>query len=480
MARLRSCASVVLVLLAMAHPGWAACPRTCASRPEGCGKGFGTVAYVVSTCRVMPGRKMLGTQELRIHRSGCDPITVLRFSNTEPVDDFFGLCAILGQNHQGTSSTVAGVFHRIGVSMDGQAIVFEVTNDFQILVGRLPLAPEEKGFFYIRADGTGLRRLGPASRDPTGRLFEFMGTPSVNVTSRLSFSSDDQRVVFTDLAPGPDGVVTEQLFTMEISTGEQRQVTRFAAAEPPPPGQRIIGSPTFVSPQTVTFDYGVGQERNPLQIDIDGTNLRRPDLPDDPLADGGHVVQQFRHSRRGYRLFQVEFPGPAANEYPVGQPTDLFRSIANRHWVQLTNFRRDDTRAYVNRSKDVLFMASADPVGENPFHACQLFRMSPLGSGLRQVTHFNEGRPSIEGCDITVRPGCGLREVNQFSHAPTLLFYSDCDPFGTNPDGAQIFAIRWNGSRMHQLTHTRGVTRAADGSVLELDIPGPVARGGSR
>jgi hypothetical protein len=106
--------------------------------------------------------------------------------------------------------------------------------------------------------------------------------------------------------------------------------------------------------------------------------------------------------------------------------------------------------------------------------------MSSLGFGLRQLTHFNEGQPSIEGCDITVRRGCGVRGVDQYSHSPAIVFYSDCDPLGSNPDGAQIFSMRWNGSRMRQLTHTRGVTRAADGSVLEVEIPGPVARGGPR
>jgi hypothetical protein len=219
-----------------------------------------------------------------------------------------------------------------------------------------------------------------------------------------------------------------------------------------------------------------------LQIDIDGTNLRPPDQPDAPLAGGGHVVQQFRRSRRDYRIFVVQFPGPAANadEYHEGPPTDLFRNIANRHWIQLTNFRWTDTRAYVNRLSDVLFMSSADPVGENPFHTCQFFRTSSLGFGLRQLTHFNEGQPSIEGCDITVRRGCGVRGVDQYSHSPAIAFYSDCDPLGTNPDGAQVFAMRWNGSEMRQLTHTRGVTRAADGSVLEVEIPGPVARGGRR
>jgi hypothetical protein len=479
MTRLAS-ASFVLLLIAVADAGSAACPRTCASTPEGCAKGFGTLAYVVSTCRVVPGRKMIGAQELRIHRSGCDPITVLRIANAEPVDDYFELCATLGQNHLGSASPLAGVFHRLGVSTDGQAIVFEVTNAFQRLVGPVPRAPEEQGFFHIRADGTGLRRLGPASRDPTYRLFDYRGDPAVTTMTRVVFSSDDRRVVYTDLAPGPDGVVTEQISTMEIASGQQRQVTHLQAGEPPPPGMRIIGSPFFLTPRTVSFDYPVGEGRQPFQIDIDGTNLRRPDLPDAPLAGGGRIVQQFRRSQRDYRIFLAQFPGPAVNEYHDGPPTDLFRDIATRYWVQLTNFRWNDTRAYVSRRSDVVFMTSADPVGENPFHNCQFFRMSPLGFGLRQVTHFNEGQRSIEGCDITIRRGCGVREVDQYAHSPAIAFYSDCDPLGTNPDGAQVFSMRWDGSRMRQLTHTRGVTRAADGSVLEVEVPGPVARGGRR
>ena len=57
-------------------------------------------------------------------------------------------------------------------------------------------------------------------------------------------------------------------------------------------------------------------------------------------------------------------------------------------------------------------------------------------------------------------------------------FYSDCDPFGTNPNGSQVFAMRWDGSGLRQLTHTRGTTTATDGSVVEVEVPGPVARGG--
>jgi hypothetical protein len=466
--------------LLVAHPGWAACTRTCASRPEGCAKGFGTLAYVVSTCRVVPGGKQLGAQELRIHRSGCDPVTVLRVANAEPAADSLGLCAILGTNHQGTSSPVAGVFHRIGVTRDGRAVVFEINNAFQ-LIGRLPLAAEEQGFFYVRADGTGLRHLGPPSRDPTYRIFFIPDGASAAVATQLHFSSDHRRVAFTDLAPGPDGVETEQIFTLELATGERRQVTHLTAGEPPPPGRRTIDPPSFLTPRIIDFTHNVGDRSEPQQIDIDGTNLRRPELPDGPsLGGGGEVVQVIRRSRRDYGIFGVRFPGQAAND-PSAMPTELFRNISNRHALQLTNFGHSDTGAFGGRHADLLFYTSADPLGENRFNTCQLFRISPLATGLRQLTHFDEGRPSREGCDITVRPGCGLLGVNQFSHSQrAITFFSDCNPLGTNPDGAQVFAMRWNGARMRQLTHTRGVTLAPDGSVLEVEIPGPVARGGPR
>src|SRR5258706_8272047 len=100
MHRHRSCPWAALALVALTHSAWAVCGRTCASRPEGCDKGFGTLAYVVTTCRVV-GTSLIGAQELRVHRSGCDPVTVLRLANPEPEADPFGLCTILGRNHLG-------------------------------------------------------------------------------------------------------------------------------------------------------------------------------------------------------------------------------------------------------------------------------------------------------------------------------------------------------------------------------------------
>ena len=125
-------------------------------------------------------------------------------------------------------------------------------------------------------------------------------------------------------------------------------------------------------------------------------------------------------------------------------------------------------------------MASADPVGANPFRNCELFRISPLGLGLRQLTHFDQGRRSEDGCQLNPLPGCGIQALNAFpsDDSRALLYYSDCDPFGTNRDGSQVFAMHWNGSGVRQITDTRGVTRAADGSVAEVELPGPVAWGG--
>jgi hypothetical protein len=268
---------------------------------------------------------------------------------------------------------------------------------------------------------------------------------------------------------------------MELPGGKRRQVTHLTAGEPPPPYERVISPPTFLTPGIIDFWYHVGGTSELWRIDVDGTNLHRARLPEEPsLGSGGRVVQAFRRSRRDYDIFQVTFPGQAADD-PGRMPIELFRNVSDRYGLQLTNFGRSDTAAFWGRPRDLLFYASADPLGENPSHTCQIFRISPLATGIRQLTHLSQKGPSREGCDVTIRPGCGLLAVNQFGHAPrAITFFSDCDPLGTNPDGAQVFAMRWDGSRMRQLTHTRGVTRAADGSVLELEVPGPVARGGPR
>jgi hypothetical protein len=149
-----------------------------------------------------------------------------------------------------------------------------------------------------------------------------------------------------------------------------------------------------------------------------------------------------------------------------------------RDHIQLTNFNNIDTILLGAGTRNVLLWASADPLGTNPFHNCQIFRLSPLGGGLRQVTAFGEGVQSEEGCaHYDARPGCGIRSVPQDGVSRALLMYSDCDPFGTNPESSQVFAIEYDGSRLRQLTHTAGA-RTGDAGALEVELPGPVAAAG--
>ena len=55
-----------------------------------------------------------------------------------------------------------------------------------------------------------------------------------------------------------------------------------------------------------------------------------------------------------------------------------------------------------------------------------------------------------------------------------VVFDSSCDPFGTNPDGDLLFAMRPDGSGMRELTHTRGFVVEPDGTV-HAELSGPFA-----
>jgi hypothetical protein len=83
-----------------------------------------------------------------------------------PVPDPLGLCRLFGESRNGAFSIVGGAFQRLEVLPDGSAVVFEVTTQFSVYPSFTPEPPEE-GIFLVRADGSGLRRLGPASDVPT-------------------------------------------------------------------------------------------------------------------------------------------------------------------------------------------------------------------------------------------------------------------------------------------------------------------------
>jgi hypothetical protein len=58
----------------------------------------------------------------------------------------------------------------------------------------------------------------------------------------------------------------------------------------------------------------------------------------------------------------------------------------------------------------------------------------------------------------------------------SIVFEWQCDPFGLNPTGEQIFAMRVDGSGLRQLTNYAGRRDEPDGFSVEL--PGPTVYSG--
>jgi|SRR5262245_18843565 len=142
------------------------------------------------------------------------------------------------------------------------------------------------------------------------------------------------------------------------------------------------------------------------------------------------------------------------------------------------------------------FLASADPLGTNLFHVCQMFSIDTSGRGLRQVTHFEPSQPFdffsfTPGCfwygglpagGFNSRIGtCGsgigqtyYRVVFQDPVTEAVVFDSGCDPLRTNSGGEHIFAMRPDGHGLRELTDAAGLTTNPDGSI-RVELPGPFA-----
>jgi len=56
------------------------------------------------------------------------------------------------------------------------------------------------------------------------------------------------------------------------------------------------------------------------------------------------------------------------------------------------------------------------------------------------------------GCSLGFPPGCSVARAVQHGVTGTVVFYSSCDGFGTNPFGGQIFAMRPDVTKLRQLT----------------------------
>jgi hypothetical protein len=122
-----------------------------------------TLAYALTECRQSEPSSLSGQIRLFLQRGNCEPVAVPG-PTAQTVPDILGdACRrFLGETRFGPNEIVGGVFERLGVSLDGRRVVFEVSAEFSTIAGALP--PEQEGIFLVRADGSDLRRLGPASR----------------------------------------------------------------------------------------------------------------------------------------------------------------------------------------------------------------------------------------------------------------------------------------------------------------------------
>jgi hypothetical protein len=442
-----------------------------------------TLAYVVSECRGN-GAEFFERYALVVQNGERAPVTVAEIPELGPAESAIGdACQLLGLQRIGDLSIARGGFTRLGVSPDGSTVVFEQTDEFSVAFHDF-LAPKQEGIFSVRADGTGLRRLGPASREPP---FVF---PTVNLFPHYAFSPDGRTIVYPDRGPSLAGEDASQVFTLNLTTGARAQLTHLPFVAP---GQAFtaVFRPFFLDNETILF-YSLANPDRPddpntegtvfgFTVKVDGSDLETLTSP--VASPGAQIVPVFAIT--GAHPTAVVLPVPGE---PVGPPVtapprttiqDLF-VLDGKNLLQLTNFRRSDTAEFGALvgvgGQHVFFPASADPLGTNPTENCQLFSIDRTGADLRQLTNFQEVDRSQAGCDFNVHPGCGVELIAQDTANQTLIFASGCNPFGMNPRGGQIFAIHPDGSGLRQLTDLRELKTDPDGTV-RAELPGPVAYG---
>jgi len=401
-------------------------------------------------------------EEVRVRR-GEDEVTVATVGPVGPLESL--RCVNAGLAHWTYSRE--GSLLRWGLTPDGTDVVFEA-NDEYVAIGSGLLPPEQRGIFYVRADGSGLRRLGPPSRSPA--FFSF--TYSI-FDLGLNFDPSGREFIYIDYGPDESGQEAAQIFAQSLVPGEpSRQVTQLPPLELPQ-GVPEITWPEFIDEETILFARWPPETpgiESWMTVGAEGTGVR--EVPRVDLG-GGHFIPVFQISGQDYSALASALPGEPEN--PRGnQPVIEVFVISGTDVLQMTNFRRTDTATsgafYSKREGRVYFTASANPLGINPENTCQIFSIDPLGTDLRQLTFFETPTPS-RGAGCYDRR-CQLGQPVQDAVAGSIFFMSSCDPLGQNPLGWQIFAIQPDGSDLRQVTSASGVVFSPDGYVEVETVSG--------
>lgn len=187
------------------------CRLSCAQGTSCTSEGtrIGTLAYVVTECVRNPQGRSTSRQKLLIRLGNCDPISAMEVDTSQEPDPL-ELCNIFGRSRSGFGSQVGGTFQHLAVLPSGSKVVFELNKSLAPIPAFTPDPPVE-GIFIVNADGSGLRRLGPASRYPTMIPFPDPLSPigfNIEVTGTAwSVSPDGRSITLIDL--GSDGAGRE-------------------------------------------------------------------------------------------------------------------------------------------------------------------------------------------------------------------------------------------------------------------------------
>jgi hypothetical protein len=457
-----------------------------------------TLAYALSECRQDAVGSMVMRQALRIRRGDRDPITVVDLGPSEPVPDPRGLCASFGRERWGSASVAMFPLQRLGVSPDGSGVVFEVNDEFSIAAPSR-LSSEQKGLFFVRADGSGRRWLGPASRDRSFTIGpEWDISPDFwklwIISPPILFSPNGRQIAFTDIGPGSDGGDTVQIFVLDLNgdlNGNRRQVTHLPS-DTPPRSARYDSAPyfstccpRFIDNDTILFQTFADADGSNAKHDFtaftvksDGSGLTK--VPPPPALPDSHLVPSFAVTGVGTNLARLTVSGTPVDPHPGFEfPIAEVFLQDRKNLVELTQFDRSDTfLGFLNPTRTRAFLlASADPLGKNSGGYCQIFSVNTRARGLRQVTHLDSrvcGQIGHSGCFETAGIGYSYyRVVFQDPVTETIVFDSGCDLLGTQGARYQIFAVRPNGDGLRQLTDASGVTSGPDG--FRVELPGPFA-----
>jgi hypothetical protein len=459
------------------------CTRACqdASTCNPPGNRSRTLVYVAFQCRQDANGDLELKERLLLRRGNCDPVTLLDLPPAGPVPDTTmpftgGICRLYAQYHGGIGSVVVGRLQRVGVLPDESGVVFELTNDHSTYPPASP-EPPEKGIFFVRKDGSGLRSLGPALQLPIIEIALNPASPTgidvvANDNAVFNISPDSRLITYADVGFGPNGETGKEwreIFVIDLVSGERRQITHLP---PTPSGSGpTTGGPYFSDAETILFWNG--PEGAVFTVRPDGTRLERSAIPI-PIP-GATVTPQFQIIGGGGRIEALQLPGDPARRYGASDVIHELFLRKGRGLLQLTNFAYPDTAYNASAGPHrVFYVASADPLGgTNSAGMCQLFSVDNLGRHVHQVTHMADDGLMKAGCAGT-RPGfsCNFQGVVQDPMTSLVGFVSTCDPVGRTRGGTQLFSIRPGGTGLRQTTDFRGVETHPDGSVT-VESVGP-------